>query len=1190
MSLALLRSVISAREPFASIRKAITTRTRLIEIEEIAPTVKPLLAACLTTAEQSPVVIIAYSQDEAERLWEGLVAFGHSEDSVAVIPAAEGVLFEDGEPDWGLVGARVNGLARLALGRPGVLIVPLSAAIARTVPKDRFQRALRTIAAGETLDLRDLARSLATAGYRRADLVTEVGQFSVRGGLFDVWPPTERTPVRIELFDDEVESIRPFDAESQRSSGNLPSLLLPPAREALYGDDPGPAADLLQQYLREQVVSLEAQGRHSDADALEIRVSKHIAGLRDASPFNGIEYYLPYLCPDSVCLLDWLPDDALVLWDEPSLSESNWTNLQEDLAEVYVNRVERGQALGIDRPHHVALDRARDILLSRRLAVLSSLPHSARWLAGARKFSLPSAGMDSFGAQAGVFAENVNRWVEAGQAVVVVTPQVLRVGKMLLELGVRPVHGELRGDLEPGVWVLDGSLSSGFRLPELALAVVADADIFGSIMLRRPKPTHRDSRPITAPSELSEGDFIVHVHHGIGVYRGMVQLEKGYGTREFLLLEYAGGDKLYVPADQMDRVQKYSGADSGPPTVHRLGGADWTRTKKRVKSAVREMARELLQVYAAREALGGYAFPADQPWQQEMEDAFPFRETRDQERAIVDVKQDLETPKPMDRLICGDVGFGKTEVAMRAAFKVVLDGKQVAILCPTTVLAQQHYNVFSERLGAFPLKVEMLSRFRSPKEQKAILDDLKAGNVDIVIGTHRLLSQDVEFRDLGLIVVDEEHRFGVSHKERLKQIRLSVDVLTLTATPIPRTLHMSLSGLRDMSVVNEAPEGRMPVRTYVREYDDEIVLEAIVRELDRDGQVYLVHNRVESIEHLAQHVSKLVPHARLAIGHGQMSEHDLEKVMLDFYHHRFDVLVCTTIIESGLDVPTANTIVVNNADKLGLAQLYQLRGRVGRSDRQAYAYLLYKSDMVLSEIAERRLAAIREFADLGSGFKVAMRDLEIRGAGNILGPEQHGQMISVGFDMYCHLLAEAVKELKGEKPAEETALPSVDLAVEAYIPEAYIPHEHTRISVYRKMAVQTTRDDISRLEDELRDRFGAPPEPVGNALAILRLKVECQRVGVASVGEEQGRVVVTFAPGVRIADDSMRQLSRTFRQHWWDPKQVKLDRGRSDPIQFVSEFLRLIERSLVRPEPPRAKAAAAESGRGVLRGLGASDE
>lgn len=1158
MSLKLLKNILCQKEPLRQIRKLLDGDAGPIAVEEIASEVKPLLASCVATDQKSVTAIVAYSEEEAERLWEGLLAYGLEEERLFLIPAAESLLFCDGAPDWNIVGARVRALTQLALGRGGVLILPLSAALMRTCLKSDFAAAIQQVEVGAQLDIHKLATTLAITGYRRADLVTETGQFAIRGGLLDIWPPTENSPVRIELFDDEVESIRPFDPETQRSGGSLPEVVVPPGREVLIGERGERAADLCQERLDEQIEKLRNEGRAPDAEALELRVSEHISSLRQGASFDGLEYYLPFLVSEESCLLDWLPANAVILWDEPGLSESGWDRLREELTEIYFSRAERGQALAAEHERHVSLEHARQSMLKRRCVVMSSLPNEARWLSAAQRISLPSSGMETFGAQVGVFAENAKKWISHDLGVVVVTPQVLRVGQMLLELDVRPVHGELRGEVETGVTVIEGSLPAGYRLPGAGVVVVADADIFGAAVVRRPRMSRRDARPIASISDIKAGDYIVHVHHGIGVYRGMANLN----GRDFLFLEYAGGDKLYVPADQMDRVQKYSSAEAIPPTVHRLGGSDWARTKKKVKASVREMAKELLQVYAAREALGGYGFPPDTPWQREMEQAFPFTETGDQERAIEDVKRDLQETRPMDRLICGDVGFGKTEVAMRAAFKVVLDGKQVAVLCPTTVLAQQHFNVFSERLAAFPVKVEMLSRFRSAKEQQAILEELRAGNVDIVIGTHRLLSKDVEFKNLGLVVVDEEQRFGVSHKERLKQMRLSVDVLTLTATPIPRTLHMSLAGIRDMSVVNEAPEGRIPVRTYVREFDDNLVREAIVRELDRDGQIFVVHNRVESIGQLADRIARLVPHARIAIGHGQMSEHELERVMLDFYHNKFDVLVSTTIIESGLDIPNANTIIVNNADKFGLAQLYQLRGRVGRSPRQAYAYLLYKSDLVLSEVAEKRLAAIREFADLGSGFKIAMRDLEIRGAGNILGAEQHGQMLSVGFDMYCHLLAQAVKELKGEELPEEKALPPADISVEAFIPTDYVSNEGMRISLYRRMSSLVTEEAAVKLEEELADRFGALPDPVRNALALLKLRIECDRVGVQSVREDNGRIVVSLGAGVSLPPEAIRQLKKAFPEHIWEPRQVRLLAGKSSPLDMVSEFLRLARKAL----------------------------
>lgn len=1165
MSLGDLRKIISRQDPFPSVRALLEGQARLISVEEIAPDAKPVFAATVTADEPKTTVILAYSEDEAERLYEGLITFGVPEARICLVPAADAGIFDDGAPDWGAIGARIRALTMLSVRDGGVIVLPISAALAVTVERSAFAAAVQVLKKGQEMDIGEAGMMLAKGGYRRADLVTELGEFSLRGGLVDVWPPTESTPIRIELFGDEIDSIRRFDAESQRSTETLQDILIPPAREGVLADNFERAASELEAHLEEQTEALRAQGHPDEAESLETKVNEHLFSIRQGTAFNGLEYYLPALVKREVCLLDWLPRDALVLWDEPNLTKGSWERIWQELLEVKLHRASRGQALALEQDHFVAIDHGRQEILKRRSLIFSSLPHASSWLQTPHRIQFQSAGMETFGSQVQVFAENAATWMEHGFRIVLVTPQVLRMGEMLRELDLRPIHGELHGEIEDGITVLEGNIATGFRLPAMKLIVVSEHDIFGTQTARRPRPSRRESRPIHSVADIKEGDFIVHIHHGIGVYKGLVTRTDAFGTRDYLHLEYAGGDKLYVPADQTDRVQKYTGSESGPPTVHRLGGSDWARTKRKVKESVKQMAKELLQIYAAREALGGHSYGPDTPWQSEMEQAFPYRETQDQMRAIKEVKKDLEKAKPMDRLICGDVGFGKTEVAIRAAFKVVLEGRQVAVLCPTTVLAQQHHNTFNERLAAFPVRCEMLSRFRTPKEQRAILEDMRAGNVDIVIGTHRLLGKDVEFKDLGLIIVDEEHRFGVSHKERLKQMRVSVDVLTLTATPIPRTLHMSLAGIRDMSVINQAPEGRMPVRTYVREFDDDLVREAIVREMDRDGQVFFVHNRVESIHMLADRISNLVPYARVAIGHGQMSESELEKVMYDFYHNKYDILLCTTIIESGLDIPNANTIIINNADKLGLAQLYQLRGRVGRSDRQAYAYLLYKSELVLTESAEHRLAAIREFADLGSGFKIAMRDMEIRGAGNLLGPEQHGQMVSVGFDMYCSLLSQAVKELKGEPEQEERTLPKVELPVEAYIPSDYVPGENQRIAIYRKMASQYTEKDVTRLEEELDDRFGPPPASVRNALAILRLRVQAEQIGVSSIGEESGRLSVVFKPGVVIEPVALRQFMRTMPDHWWESTRVRMKLDGANPIESVSEFLRLVGRSLIKP-------------------------
>ena len=682
----------------------------------------------------------------------------------------------------------------------------------------------------------------------------------------------------------------------------------------------------------------------------------------------------------------------------------------------------------------------------------------------------------------------------------------------------------------------------------------------------------REGMRITSLLELKVGDFVVHIHHGIGLYQGLVKMTVQGVEREYLLIQYDGGDKLYVPVDQVDRVQKYIGSEGAPPTVNKLGGTEWVKTTAKAQRQAREIAGELIQLYAARQASPGHAYGEDTPWQREMEDAFPYTETPDQQAAIDDVKRDLEAPLPMDRLICGDVGYGKTEVAIRAAFKVASEGRQVAVLCPTTVLTAQHFNTFSERLAAFPLKVDMLSRFRSPKEQAQTLDAIRAGAVDVVIGTHRLLSKDIEFKDLGLVIVDEEQRFGVTHKERLKQLRKTVDVLTMTATPIPRTLQMSLSGIRDLSLINDPPEGRTPVKTLIKEYDDSLIREAILREIDRGGQVYFIHNRVESIRHVAARLERLVPEARFRVGHGQMGEDALEEVMIDFYEHKFDVLVCTTIVESGLDIANTNTMIIDQADKFGLAQLYQLRGRVGRSPRQAYALLLYQRNKILSTIAEQRLGALREFSELGSGYKIALRDMELRGAGSLLGSEQSGTVATVGLDLYMQLLEQAVREYKGEPADKQTVpLPTVDLPVAAAIPEKYVPGEPQRILMYKKLAAVRNREDVSRLQEEFEDRFGDPPPPVWNALGLLRLRLRSQEIGIDSITAEGARVTIAFRKDVKLPPHTLKPLTAAYRalRHEFTPDKVILQISGSKILQTVEEMVEVLARALQEPAPPR---------------------
>ncbi|MCX6375342.1 MAG: transcription-repair coupling factor, partial [Armatimonadetes bacterium] len=963
------------------VRRALDEDHAGIQVEGLAVAAKSIFIGALYPASGGrPILLITYNYEQAERLYEDLGATGMNEADLLLVPPADSMIYQEGDTDFDVIGRRLTALARLQDGKPSIVIAPIAAVLQRTIPPDVLAAHRIRVEKSSELDLDECSLRLVRMGYERTDMVERQGEFSRRGGILDVFPSTEDAPVRIELFGDEVESIRSFDVESQRSSGERDFAELAPARELLLDEERSEAAATsLADLLESETSSLEKDVSAEAADRLRSGVEDDIARIRNQAYFDGVEYYFPVVYPREFSMLDYLPASAIVILDEPHQIKSHWEQLHEELLESLHARIMRGDALELPTDHVIPFEKAASRLRSRgRNVLLSLLSRPTSWLGVDRQIAMSAAPLDSFSGHIEMLAEQLRTWLANDCRIVLVTNQSHRIIELLNEHELSPSPlSELSARNGKGIYVIDGHLRSGFKLADARLMVATDGEMFGLTRLHRARKSFKKGLAISSLLEISEGDYVVHINHGIGRYRGLTRLAVPGGEKDYLLLEYAGTDKLYVPADQIDRVQKYIGADDQAPSVHRLGGAEWAKITKRVKQSVREMAKELVQLYAARQALDGYSFSPDTPWQQELESAFEYEETPDQMEAIQEVKQDLESPKPMDRLICGDVGYGKTEVAIRAVFKAVNDGKQAAVLAPTTILVQQHFNTFSERFAAYPVNIAVLSRFRHRAEQKKTVEGLRTGEVDVVIGTHRLLSKDIEFRDLGLIVVDEEQRFGVAHKERLKQLRTTVDVITLTATPIPRTLHMSLSGIRDMSVMNDPPEGRTAIKTYCREYDDELVRDSILRELDRDGQVYFVHNRVENIEHVADHLRSLVPYARIQVGHGQMAEDDLERVMLDFYEHRFDVLLCTTIIESGLDIPNVNTIIVDNSDKMGLAQLYQLRGRVGRSNRQAYAYLLYHAERRVTETEEKRLQAIREFSDLGSGFRIALRDLEI---------------------------------------------------------------------------------------------------------------------------------------------------------------------------------------------------------------------
>ncbi len=931
----------------------------------------------------------------------------------------------------------------------------------------------------------------------------------------DLFPIDAQVPYRIDYFGDEIESIRRFDVETQRSGDPIEQIVASPPAEIGLTD-----ANLERLLGRlDNLSRLRQDQRRIWGDAVAEAGSGHPGQLANLAGAAFAEADI------------WAYAErgqALVILDEEDLSQSAIVESGRHAETIYSDSVAMDTwPASLDDCHWPAhraserLDGAFDISLSWR--------HHAPAAEGRRtdvNFDRAVRPVASYGGRMKLLLDDLDQMTRRQQAsIVIVSQQSQRIRGLAFERNIPVRTLESPDDrMEPAVYFDHGSLAGGFRIDLLSsrIVILSDAELFGWRRAPRVVPRRSTARERFL-ADLTPGDNVVHVEHGIGRYAGIRRIEQDAPARDYLEIEYAAGDRLYVPTDQSDRVNRYVGPSDRTPTLHRLGASDWARAKSRVRSAVRSIAKDLIDLYAARQVLPGRAFAPDTVWMDELADSFPFQETPDQMQAIAGVIHDMEQPQPMDRLICGDVGYGKTEVALRAAFKAVVDGTQVALLAPTTVLAQQHYNTFRERLQAFPVRVEMLSRFRSDREQRQILTELVAGSIDICIGTHRLLQQDVRFKQLGLIIIDEEQRFGVSHKEHLKQMRREVDVLTLTATPIPRTLHMSLSGIRDMTTMDTPPEDRLPIRTHVAAYDDRLVRDAVLREVYRGGQVYFVHNRVHSIYHAAHRLSELVPEASFAVGHGQMAEDDLERVMLDFVAARYDVLVCTTIIESGLDIPNVNTIIVNDADRFGLAQLYQLRGRVGRGANRAYAYFLHRKNQALSEIAEKRLRTIYEATELGAGFQIALKDLEIRGAGNLLGAEQHGQMASVGFHLYTQLLGEAVQELKGQ-PVQRLPSVSIDLPLPAFLPDSYVPEESNRLNIYQRLAAATDEERVDQIAQELADRFGPPPEMAMNLCFAANIRLLAGLAGVESVGYQEDRIVVRLGAWARPDRQRLREV------------------------------------------------------------------
>ncbi len=1079
---------------------------------------------------------VTYDDSRAKEIYED---FRNFTDKVWLYPARD-LLFYSADIHGNLLTRqRIEVLKRLLTEPGGVVVTTVDGLMDHLLPLSLLKSRTISIQCGQTLDLEELKSQLAAVGYERMAQVDGMGQFSIRGGIVDIFPLTEETPIRIELWDDEVDSIRSFDVESQRSVEELSQAVIYPAAEVVLDEarlEEGLRA--IEEEEKTYEKALRDQHKSEAAHRISQAVKEFVESVREGWRLGGLDGYIHYFCREAVSFLDYFPESSsLIFLDEPLRLKEKSETVELEFRESMSHRLENGYMLpgqtGLLYPAAQVMAR----LQRNTTVMLTGLDQKLPGMKVAGKFGFTVKNVSSYQNSFEMLIKDLTRWKKEGWRVVLLSASRTRASRLASDLREYELRAfcpdqekEIPNVLPGQILVVHGNLHRGFEYPLIKFVFITEGDMFGvEKKKRKRKKTSYQGQGIRSFSELSVGDYVVHEEHGLGIYRGIEKVERDKVTKDYIKIEYGDGGNLYLPATRLESIQKYSGADGRKPKLNKLGGSEWAKTKSRVRGAVQEIAKDLVKLYAARQEKNGFQYGPDTVWQKEFEELFPYEETEDQLDAIEAVKSDMESKKIMDRLICGDVGYGKTEVALRAAFKAVQDSKQVVYLVPTTILAQQHYNTFVQRMKDFPVRVDMLSRFRTPAQQKRTLEGLRKGMVDIVIGTHRVLSKDLEFKDLGLLIIDEEQRFGVTHKEKIKKLKENVDVLTLTATPIPRTLHMSLAGIRDMSVLEEPPVDRMPIQTYVMEYNEEMIREAIGREMARGGQVYYVYNRVTDIEEVANRIAGLAPEAVVTYAHGQMREHELERIMADFINGDIDVLVSTTIIETGLDIPNANTLIIQDADRMGLSQLYQLRGRVGRSSRTSYAFLMYKRDKMLKEEAEKRLQAIREFTELGSGIKIAMRDLEIRGAGNVLGAEQHGHMEAVGYDLYCKMLSQAVKALKDGESQEESFETAVECDISAYIPASYIKNEYQKLDIYKRISAIETQEESMDMQDELMDRFGDIPASVDHLLRIAALKGQAHRAYVTEVLINRQEVRLTLYGRAKLKAEEFPRLLAEYK-------------------------------------------------------------
>lgn len=1120
---ALLRAISNTTE-FHTLKDAFDRDVRVLSMDGINSCVTGALVAAIHLELPGRILVIAPNDSEAREFMESYAGIA---EAPIYVPARELALFDSFAHSRSIIDQRVAALCSLLDQDSGkVYVAPVEALSTKLAPPDVFRNGVIQLEVGGRMALTEIVRELARLGYIKEDAVEAPAAFSVRGGILDVFPIDCELPLRIEFFDDEVDSIRVFDPQTQRSVDKLTQVTLRPATEFV-----------LNKRISEAIVKKidHRLKKHDFEDKTLEHLEEVRHGISEGFASDDYDKYYPLaFSGDYATFMDYLTrDDLIVILDDARVNE-RYKMTYDGYLENFKTYLESGRTISDLAERIPEPSRFFNHMRHTRIMTVDAIIKRTPNFPVSERIKFETMESPSYFGKLELLITDLDRWTKHGHSIILVLSNDIRRDNVARELRNAGVAVDLYNEeaiaLHPGrVSVTLGTIPAGFQLVSARVTLLTDREIFGTPQKRRTLKARSKGQMIKSFNELSVGNLIVHETHGIGRYIGVEQLTVDSLKRDYIKIHYSGDDFLYVPVENMDTLQNYVGAGEGNVKLSRLGTAEWSRAKAKVKKAIEDMTDELIALYAARSRSTGHAFSPDSDWQKNFEEMFPFVETPDQLRCIEEIKRDMERHQPMERLLCGDVGYGKTEVAIRAIFKAVMDGKQVAFLVPTTILAQQHFNNLLNRFSKYPVRVEMLSRFRSKKQQDIIIENLRTGLLDVVVGTHRLLSKDVIYKDLGLLIVDEEQRFGVRHKESMKKLKNQIDVLTLTATPIPRTLHMSLSGIRDMSLIEDPPEDRYPIQTYVVEYDAALVREWILREKDRGGQAFFVHNRVQDIDRVTAKLAEMMPEVRFQLAHGQMAEHKLENIMMAFLNHEFDVLVCTTIIETGLDMSNVNTILIDDADRMGLSQLYQLRGRVGRSNRIAYAYLMYQKDKVLTEVSEKRLKAIKEFTELGAGFKIAMKDLEIRGSGNLLGSDQHGHLAQVGYEMYSKLLEEHMRTIKGEK-VEERFETTIEFSINAFIPENYVPNSEQKLDLYKKIASMRDQKDRFAIEEEIEDRFGTLPKPVYNLLTIAHIKAMAQKLGIHLIRELEDHVAASFHFNERLGIQAISEVTAVYNK------------------------------------------------------------